>query len=47
MRVFFTVHWEYIKQIINLRMKWKPLESCRVQVKKKTFDFLPKIDHLG
>ena len=26
----FPVNWEYIKRIINSRMKWKPLESCRV-----------------
>ena len=49
----FLVNWEYIKQTINPRMKWKPLESCRVQVKKHLIfrrklqsDVLPKIDHL-
>jgi len=32
------VNWEYIKQTINPKMKWKPLESCIIQV-KKTFGF--------
>ena len=49
------MNWEYIMQTINSRMKWKPLESCRVQVKKQHLifrrklgsDVLLKIDHLG
>ena len=31
----FPVNWEHIKQTINPRLKWKPLESCRVQVKNQ------------
>ena len=51
----FRVNWEYIKHTINPRMKWQPLESWRVQVKKLHLisrrklrsDVLPKIDHFG
>ena len=47
------MNWEYIKETINSRMKWKSLESCRVQKnniwfprRKLQTNLLPKIDHL-